>query len=111
AVGATNRNILMQFFLEGAFLTGLSGGIGVAIAAAISTGLNAVWPKTPIGFDPPPIVPVSAALAVGLLAVAGIVAGLYPARKAPLLAPVEALQKEYPRGPRSGRTSLCRNAP
>jgi putative ABC transport system permease protein len=94
ALGATNRSVLMQFFLEGAFLTGLSGGIGVGIAAAISAGLNAVWPTTPIGFDPPHIVPLSAALAVGSLAVAGIVAGLYPARKAAMLAPVEALRKE-----------------
>ena len=28
ALGATNRRILMQFFLEGVFLTALSGGIG-----------------------------------------------------------------------------------
>ena len=31
ALGATHRNILTQFFIEGAFLTAFSGGIGLAI--------------------------------------------------------------------------------
>jgi putative ABC transport system permease protein len=92
ALGATNRSILFQFFAEGAFLTLLSGGIGIAGAASLMYALSFFEP--PRGFDTPCIVPFTAALAVVCLTLAGIVAGIYPARKAALLEPVEALRKD-----------------
>lgn len=92
ALGATNRNILTQFFLEGAFLTGVSGAVGLLAAVAMVSLLSLA--PSPRGFDPPRIVPVSAAIAIGSLAIAGIIAGLYPARRAAMLAPVEALRQE-----------------
>ena len=92
ALGATNRNILFQFFLEGAFLTLLSGVLGVAGAMLVIHLLSGV--NLPQGFDTPRIVPVSAIGAVLSLALAGITAGLYPARKAAMLEPVEALRQE-----------------
>jgi putative ABC transport system permease protein len=92
AVGATYRNILFQFFLEGAFLTLLSGAVGVGGAMLIVHLLSGV--QLPPGFDTPRIVPVSAIGAVLSLAIAGITAGLYPARKAAMLEPVEALRQE-----------------
>jgi putative ABC transport system permease protein len=92
ALGATRRNILFQFFLEGAFLTLLSGAIGVGGAMLIIRLLSGV--HLPQGFDSPKIVPVSAVGAALSLALAGIAAGLYPARKAAMLEPVEALRQE-----------------
>jgi putative ABC transport system permease protein len=92
ALGATNRSILFQFFLEGAFLTLLSGAIGVGGATLVIHLLSGV--QLPQGFDTPRIVPVSAIGAVLSLALAGITAGLYAARKAAMLEPVEALRQE-----------------
>jgi putative ABC transport system permease protein len=92
ALGATHRNILTQFFVEGAFLTAFSGGIGMTISIAF-VALLAQLPA-PEGFDTPRIVPASAVIAILSLAIAGISAGLYPARKAALLPPVEALRQE-----------------
>jgi len=94
ALGATNRSILIQFFLEGLLLTGLSGLIGIVGAAALMLGLGAMLGNNQMGFDPPRLVPWSAAMAMGTLTLCGIVAGLYPATRAAMLQPVEALRKE-----------------
>jgi len=92
ALGATYRNILTQFFVEGMFLTLFSGGIGLLLCGGFMTLLAQL--PSPEGFDTPRIVPISAVAAILSLAVAGITAGLYPARKAALMAPVEALRQE-----------------
>ncbi len=92
ALGATNGSIMFQFFVEGAFLTLLSGTIGIGLAAALMAVLSRV--SLGDGFDPPKLVASTAALAVGSLALAGVAAGLYPARRAAMLQPVEALRKE-----------------
>lgn len=94
ALGATNRSILVQFFLEGLTLTGLSGLIGIVGAAALMFAMGRAVGNNDMGFDPPRLVPWSAALALGTLALSGVVAGIYPAYKAAMLEPVEALRKE-----------------
>ena len=94
ALGATKRTILAQFFLEALMLTGLSGVIGIAGASALMLGLGAVLGNNKMGFDPPRLVPWSAAMALGSLSICGVLAGLYPAHKAASLEPVEALRKE-----------------
>jgi len=94
ALGATNRSIMMQFFLEGLLLTGLSGAIGIGGATVLMTVMGSLWGGNQMGFDPPTLVPWSAAMAFGSLTLCGVVAGIYPARRAAMLEPVEALRKE-----------------
>ncbi len=94
AVGATKRSILSQFFWEGLLLTGISGVIGIVLSAGfmwlLQQGLTGKMP----GWDPPRLVPWSAALALGSLVVSGVAAGLYPASKAAQMDPIEALRRE-----------------
>ena len=94
AVGATRRAILAQFFWEGLLLTGLSGLIGVLASEAIMAVLQALLTDKIPGFDPPRIVPWTAALALGSLTLCGVAAGLYPASKAAQMDPIEALRRE-----------------
>jgi len=92
ALGATNRSIMVHFFAEGILLTLVSGLIGMALSGGFMALLGNY--NGPGGFDPPRLVPKTAILAIASLTVAGVAAGLYPARKAARLEPVEALRKE-----------------
>jgi putative ABC transport system permease protein len=94
ALGATKRSILVQFFLEGLTLTGVSGLIGIAGSAFFMWLLQRAAGQNMEGFDPPRLQAWSAALAAVSLAVCGIVSGLYPAAQAAAMEPVEALRRE-----------------
>jgi putative ABC transport system permease protein len=88
AVGATERNILMQFLIEAVVLTGIGGACGLVIGEAASLLMNR--------FSPLPAFVPWWAIVVGLgvsLAV-GVVFGLYPAWKAARLSPIDALSFE-----------------
>jgi putative ABC transport system permease protein len=94
AIGATKSAILAQFFWEGLLLTGISGLLGIVLSAGLMGLLDHFFTGKVPGFDPPRLVPWSAALAIVSLALCGIAAGLYPASKAAALDPIEALRRE-----------------
>jgi putative ABC transport system permease protein len=94
ALGATKRSILTQFFWEGLLLTAVSGAIGILASAGFMAALQALLMGKMPGWDPPRLVPWSAALAMVTLVLSGVAAGLYPASKAAQLDPVEALRRE-----------------
>jgi putative ABC transport system permease protein len=89
AVGARRRQVLMQFLLEAAFLSGIGGvggvvlsvGIGLLLTLAIG-GFSAVAPLWAI------VAGVTSSIGVG------VIAGYWPARRAAALDPVEALRYE-----------------
>jgi putative ABC transport system permease protein len=94
AIGATKGAILAQFFWEGLLLTGISGLLGIGLSAGLMGLLDHFFTGKVPGFDPPRLVPWSAALAIVSLTLCGIAAGLYPASKAAALDPIEALRRE-----------------
>jgi putative ABC transport system permease protein len=94
AVGATRGNIMAQFFWEGLLLTGISGVIGIVVSAGLMGVMQHFLTGKMPGFDPPQLVPWSAALALTALVLCGVVAGIYPASRAAEMDPIEALRRE-----------------
>ena len=88
AVGARRRDILAQFILEAASLSLAGGLIGVVVGlgGGVAIGRVTGWPTA--------VSPMAVLLAVGISALVGIFFGAYPARRAALLDPIEALRAE-----------------
>jgi putative ABC transport system permease protein len=92
ALGATTGNIMRQFFLEGFFLTMLSGGGGMLIAFGLCRLVNLA--KMPPRFSGMLVSWELGLLALAMLVVVGVVTSTYPARRAADMPPVEALRFE-----------------
>jgi putative ABC transport system permease protein len=89
AVGATRRDILLQFLLEAIVLSFLGGLLGIGLGI---TGANLV---SNLSSDlATKVTPETVALAAGVASIVGLVFGTYPALRAAQLRPIEALRYE-----------------
>ena len=88
AIGALEREVLMQFLIEAVVLGAMGGILGVVIALIgsliLTTSMN-----IPFIFDPGINM-----IAFGFAALTGIVFGYFPARRAAHLDPIEAVRHE-----------------
>ena len=92
AVGAHNRDILLQFLVEALMLTLVGGLIGIAISYGLAEVVKSFSsPDFPLVVL---IEPGSLAAALSVSAVCGLLFGLYPAIRATRLDPIEALRHE-----------------
>jgi len=89
ALGAKSSSIIMQFLLESAIISGLGGIIGIILGAGIAALVSALE-----------IAGLSAQLSVSAIILTtcfscgvGIIFGIYPARKAARMSPMEALRR------------------
>jgi putative ABC transport system permease protein len=107
ALGAKRRDIIHQFLIEAVVLTSIGGGLGVALGFLVKPtviwgrrGLMRFFPES-MSALPPSILQLepriagwsiiaSVAIAIGV----GVLFGLYPARRAALMDPIEALRHE-----------------
>ena len=88
AIGALEREVLLQFLIEAVVLAALGGLVGIVLATGASIGL-AAWMEVPYTFN----------LAVNVMsfvfsAVIGVVFGYFPARRAARMDPIDALRHE-----------------
>jgi len=88
AIGALEREVLLQFLIEAVVLAALGGLIGIVLATIASVGLSSLM-SVPYTFNLPVNV-----LSFVFSAFIGVVFGYFPARRAARLDPIEALRHE-----------------
>jgi len=86
AVGAQNRDVLTQFLMESMLLAGLGGILGVLVGVGLG--------QVPLGDATPVVLPSTVIVSFMVSLVVGIFFGVYPARRAAALTPIEALRYE-----------------
>lgn len=88
AIGAKQKDILTQFLIEAMVMTLIGGLIGILLGISGALTVSLIF-NIPFVLSVPAIF-----IAVGVSSLVGIIFGLYPARRASLLSPIDALRYE-----------------
>ena len=88
AIGALEREVLLQFLIEAVALSALGGLVGIVLATGASIGISGLMG---VGYEFQPGIN---GLAFAFSAAIGVVFGYFPARRAAQLDPIEALRHE-----------------
>ncbi|MBK8541487.1 MAG: FtsX-like permease family protein [Ardenticatenia bacterium] len=88
AVGARTSDILLQFLFEAIVLSVIGGLMGMG------TGIGVSWLITKSGFVTAKVTPFAIVLALTSALTVGVISGVYPARRAAALKPIDALRYE-----------------
>lgn len=96
AVGARKSLILWQFLIEALLMTSIGGLIGIGFSIALTEGFKLIPMDSQVmSYMGRPTVSINIGLIViGILAIMGVVAGVFPAMKAASVSPVESLRYE-----------------
>lgn len=88
SIGATGRDIMMQFLIEAIIISVTGGVLGILFGAA-ATWMIKIFAAWPVQIDPSSVI-----LSFVVCTVIGVVFGFYPAAKASNLDPIEAIRYE-----------------
>jgi putative ABC transport system permease protein len=89
AVGASRKEVLLQFLVESVMISMVGGAIGIVLGLALPISVRLITNKVAV-----PISPLSVVVAFGVSFIVGVGFGLLPARRASQLNPTEALRYE-----------------
>jgi putative ABC transport system permease protein len=94
AIGATNKDVLFIFIMEGVFISIIGGSAGIILGILGSQGLSSVLTSSFGGALSPVITTSSIVLGLAVAVIVGMLSSLYPARKAAKMSPIEAVRYE-----------------
>jgi putative ABC transport system permease protein len=86
ALGAHNRDVITQFLSEATLLAAFGGVLGVIVGVGLG--------QIPVGVAKPVVLPSTVIVSFGVSVLVGVFFGVYPARRAAALTPIEALRYE-----------------